>query len=171
MQTRTFSLRIATGAAILAAALVSATPMHAQQQKSHGFGGFLRDVLSAMGNPVLGNWQGSKIENDPIHGGYLSLNFAFAFAADGTYQEAAFMGGRKVMTASGTYQLGGNRLAFSPQECSFASPELGQTIKFFPIPTDAPAEDVVSLSPLEGGSQMSLKDTASGDQWGLKPAR
>lgn len=170
MHTRNFSLRIAMGAVLIVAALVSATPVHAQQ-KSGGFRGFLRGMAAAIGNPVIGNWQGSKIENDPIHGGYLSLNFAFAFAADGSYQEAAFMGGRKVMTASGSYQLAGNRLVFGPQECSFVSPELGQTVKFFPIPTDSPAEDVISLSPLEGGSQMSLKDTASGDQWGLKPAR
>jgi hypothetical protein len=63
------------------------------------------------------------------------------------------MGGLRVMTASGTYQQSGSRLSFNPRECSFSSPELGQTVKFFPIPTDTPTEDSTASRRLEAVSR------------------
>ena len=180
MQVRTFVSRYSAfilTVFTLTTGTASTVQLHAQQadeKKSGGFRRFLSTLaataLNANGDAILGQWRGAKTENDPIHGGYLNISFAFAFAADGSYQEAAYMGSRQVMFASGAYQMAGNRLVFSPQQCNFASPDLEQAVRFFPIPLDAPAQEAVSLSPLGGGRQMSLKDFASGEDWGLKPA-
>ncbi len=146
------------------------TPSATAQQSGGGFRRFLQGLASMSGGSVVGGSRGAKTENDPVHGGYLNLSFAFLFAADGTYREAAYMGSRQIMFASGSYQQAGNRLVFSPQVCNFATPELGQVVRFFPIPIDSAAEETINFSPLQGGAQMSLKDAASGEDWGLKPA-
>jgi hypothetical protein len=164
-------IAVRTALIILGVLLVSSAQDLSAQSKTSRFQQWLQAFASAGSGSVSGNWHGTKVENDPLHGGYITINFVFAFSPEGTYQEAAFLGSRRVMVATGTYQQNGNRLAFNPDQCSFDSPDLAQVVKFFPIPTDSAAEDVIGFSPLEGGSQMSLKDTASGEDWGLKPAR
>jgi len=162
--------RAAIGRIVLVGSLLTAHIFAVPAQgRSDGLRQWMQTLANGGGVSVAGNWFGSKVENDPIHGGYITLSFRFSFSSDGTYQETAYMGNRQVMSASGAYQQSGSSLAFNPQRCEFASPELGQTVKFFPIPTDSSAQYLISFSPLEGGVQMSLKDTASGDQWGLKP--
>jgi hypothetical protein len=120
---------------------------------------------------IVGRWQGGKTENDPIHGGYLNLSFVFEFGPDGSYREAAYMGNSQVMFATGIYQAGGGVIQFLPQSCQFASQELAQAVRYFPIPTDVNTRASISFSPLAGGGQLSLQDLNSGDNWGLKPAR
>ena len=72
------------------------------------------------------------------------------------------------MSANGSYQQNGDQLSFSPQDCQFKN-GLGDKVKLFPIPNESAVTDKISFSPWEGQSQISLKDAASNDQWGLKP--
>lgn len=173
MHALTHVTRIAASTAIFTLCLLFVKQADAlsPQNKTSPFHQWLNGFASVVSSSVAGTWRGGKTENDPIHGGYINLSFTFAFGPDGSYQEEAYMGGRKVMTATGTYAQTGNRLAFRPEQCSFSSPDLGEVVKFFPIPTDSPAENTISFSPLGGGVQMSLKDSASGEDWGLKPAQ
>jgi hypothetical protein len=133
------------------------------------FGG----IATALGgaSTVAGSWQGGKTENNPFNGGYLNLTFRFNFSADGSYQEAAYIGGSQVMFAQGTYQSDGSTITFAPQQCTFSNEEFRTVVKLFPIPTDSNTQDMVSYSALSGGGQLSLKDSNSGEDWELKPFR
>ena len=175
----------------LALALVAclASPMGAaaQQSNKHGaFRTFLEGLAaaaaSADGGAIIGQWRGAKTENDPLHGGYLNIDFAFSFTADGRYQEAAYMGSRQVMFAQGTYELAPghtaedpsftNVLAFHPMECQFAGNDFAQIVKFFPIPNEQNAQMYVGFS--SGGSYVTLKELSMGrmgESWGMRAAR
>lgn len=171
MHTPKLTLRKTLAAASLLSLLALSQPRAVAQGKPSRFRQFMQNLATFSGGSVVGGWRGAKTENDPIHGGYLNLAFAFVFTADGQYQEAAYMGSRQVMYATGTYQQSGSVLSFNPQQCNFASEDLAQVVRFFPIPVDTPAQDSISFSPIQGGPLMSLKDSASGEDWGLKPAQ
>lgn len=160
--------RIATSVTALAM-LLTLAPQPAAAQQSGGWRGLLVGLGNAFtGGSIQGSWQGGKTERDPIHGGYLNLSFGFQFSADGTYQEVALVGSMRVMTASGTYSQVGNRLTFMPTECAFTRPEYDQIVRLFPIPTDSAVSDTVSFSRLGNGVMASIKDGASGEDWGIK---
>lgn len=129
---------------------------------------------------LAGTWSGGKTQNDPVHGGFLVMEFRFSFMSNGTYQETATMAGRQVMTAAGTYTVARarkqddrsmtNRLEFMPTECRFASEALEETVKLFPIPKDRVLSVYIGLGSAEGGSHMTLEDMSQGgDSWSLKP--
>lgn len=164
-----------TFVAALALSLGVASPVQARAQddKPSNWRKIFRGIGTALNaaSPVVGAWQGGKTENNPFGAGYLNLSFRFNFFADGSYQEAAYMGSSQVMFAQGKYQSFGGSIVFLPQQCVFSSPELGSIVKLFPIPTDANTQEAVSYSPLAGGGQLSLKDANSGEDWGLKPFR
>ena len=141
-------------------------------------GGGTGDVVSM--EAIAGEWRGGKTQNDPVHGGFLNLEFRFIFAKDGTYQETASMSGQQVMVANGTYTIGGarkqgdqsvtNRLSFTPTECHFASDGVAEAVKLFPIPKERALAVYLGLGGAESGGHMTLEDMSQGsDRWSLKP--
>ena len=185
----TRSTRISTASVVKAALFLTvlilpALPARAQQTSKKGWGVFLQNLSAALAgqSSIVGQWRGSKGENDPVHGGSLNLEFVFSFGGDGTYKEAAYMGSRQVMYAEGTYQVSPastrddpsftNMLTFHPGKCDFSSDALAESVKFFPIPNERDASMFIGLS--SGDTYMTLKDASlgrMGESWGLRASR
>jgi hypothetical protein len=138
--------------------------------------------VNAQGRGIVGDWQGSRSERNPINGQTFTVNFTFRFTNDGTYEEQASFGNWVILKLSGEYALSSARnpadptvsaiLRLIPQSVQSAPNDQSlMLLQVADIPATNPTDHFVTffnVAPLGG---MSLKRTAGGETWGLNRVR
>ena len=159
----------------------SPTPAPGKHPKWSSVWSKIGAIANAMNNaPIVGYWTGGKSENNPVYGGYINMDFAFAFSANGEYSETVSLGGSAILTATGSYALTpitvarnptiSHAITFAPVQCAAASQMAESVVSYMALPA---CRQLVKYADFSFG-QLTVEDPDMGSAaagFGLKRTR